>query len=533
MKKIILLNIVLASFLFIRCSEEFLEVENKARLTVDNFYTTESQAEMAVVACYDPLKGANFYGLDYVAVGYSFDRDVIVENGVAFYNKHTYSFFATDDQIGTIYHYLCDGVNSCNVALKVIPGIEMKSDKKDILIGQARFMRAMYYFYQTTLFNTPPLALDVVKPIDLDKQVNGTKQGFKKAIVNDLLFAQSVLPESWDDNNLGRATKGAALSMLGKTYLFNEQWDSAKFYLKMVVDLGQYELILPKSNDSANYVAAYLCNFSMKDLVIGSNVYRSENNKESIFELQNNDYNGWQPGLNGYGSNGSSLTSFMSMSGWTNVAVYESFINRFEKNPYSGALNVDPRFYSCVWIPTDTVITSCGSDYLAVKNGLPAAKSVNFYENGVFAYPLKKHYYPAFCGHTGANGNVDPTNWRLIRYSDVLLMLAEALFQNNETSLAWTYLNQVRSRVGLPDAAGVYGTFEEALIAERTVEFALEASVYLDYIRWANLKTRTPLISDLTKYMKKGFVPGKHDYLPIPQIEIDYMKGGLKQNPNW
>jgi len=532
MKKILILNLIFASLFLISCSEDFLEVENKASLTVDNYYATEVQADKAVIACYEPLKGVGLFGLDFASLGYAFERDVLVENGVKFYNKSTYSYFSTDAQIGNIYHYLCDGVNSCNIALKVIPGVEMKDDTRATMYAQVRFMRAMYYFYQTTLFNTPPLVLEVIDPKNIDKQVNGTKEGFKRAIVNDLLYAQSILPVSWDDDNLGRATKGAALTMLGKTYLYYEQWDSAKIYLKSVVDLGEYELIQPKANDSANYVAAYLCNFAMSDLVVGSNVYSSENNKESVFEIQNNDDKGTNSYLNGYRCNGSSLTSFISISGWTNIAIMESFLNRFEKNPYSGALKVDPRFYSCVWLPSDTVTTSCGADFGNAKNGQPLATSV-FYENGEFAYPIKKHYYPAYCGHVGTNGAVDPTNWRLIRYADVLLMLAEALFHNNETGDAWTYLNQVRTRVGLTDASVIYGSFGEALVAERSAEFALEASLFIDYIRWANLKTRTPLISDISMYMKKGYTVGKHEYLPIPLLEVDYMKGGLKQNPNW
>ena len=530
MKQVKLFIILLITSLFIGCSDDFLDRESKEFYEQETYYNSELAADKAVIACYDPLKGLGLFGLTLVGAGYAFEKDIYAENGTAYSPLNEYIFRTTNGDVELIYHALCEGVNSCNVALEKIPAIEMADDKKALLLAQARFMRAIYYFYQTALFNTPPLIDKVLTKTEFNKQVNASKLKFKSAIVNDMLISASILPPFWSDDQVGRATKGAAHAMLGKIYLYNEQWDSAKYYLNLVVSSGLYGLMIPKSNDSANYIAAYLCNFSSMDITVGGNIYRSENNEESIFEIQNNEDYVWNDFLPGYGHNGSMLNQYFGPNGYTNVGVLPSFGDRFEKN--INGMKFEPRYYACIWTQGDTVVTTCGSDFGFTKHGLPPA---DILYNGVggFTYSLKKYYYPVQCGLAVGGKKPDPNNYRLIRYSDILMMLAEVNYYLGDESQAFSYLNQIRSRVGLPSAESVFPDFPSALISERRAEFALDGTNFIDLIRLANLKTHAPIISDITEYMNDGFQFGKHEYLPIPLVEIDYMNGNLRQNQGW
>jgi hypothetical protein len=131
--------------------------------------------------------------------------------------------------------------------------------------------------------------------------------------------------------------------------------------------------------------------------------------------------------------------------------------------------------------------------------------------------------YGAFTGERNSADNQSyGTNWRLIRYADVLLMAAEAYYRAGEEARARQELNKVRSRVQLADITASGNALFEALVSERQRELALEGFRYVDLIRWGLAAQELgPL----------GFVAGKHELLPIPNAEV--RSAGITQNPQY
>ena len=127
--------------------------------------------------------------------------------------------------------------------------------------------------------------------------------------------------------------------------------------------------------------------------------------------------------------------------------------------------------------------------------------------------------YGTYTTETGSAGDSPlnmGTNWRLIRYADVLLMAAEAYFRDGNPGLALDYVNEVRRRSNVPDLATL--TFEH-IVRERQLELAFEGFRYIDLVRWGLAEQELGSL---------GYVAGKHDLLPIPIVDV--RSYGLEQN---
>ncbi|MCK5135456.1 MAG: RagB/SusD family nutrient uptake outer membrane protein [Bacteroidales bacterium] len=512
------------------CSEDYLDIENKNAFTVDSYYTTKDHAMQAIVASYDAIKGNGLYGLKYPFISIVFGDLAVMEGSV--YNEF---IFGADDYnyVQFIYGYLFRGVAKSNLALEKIPKIEDPSfDEvlRERLLGEARFLRALYNFILHISFYEPPLITEVL--VDINEVAgNSTWPEFLEQIERDLLGYENesgqfipgaieILPETYDSENVGRATKGAALFLLAKAYMYHEKWELAKQYLQEIRDLGVYELSQPQGSDSADYVNAYLCNFSSVDLSHKGTVYKAEYNKESVFEIPfaNTDFV-FTYYLPGWMCDGSLYSTYNAVNGWRNVSPEADFAECFEETPdHVAGIQFDPRRYATVYSEGDTISFDPESSYYKPFN--PLVHTV--VRTG---YGIRKYLYPL---HEGGPAPFNaPHNWRLFRYADVLLMHAEAEFHvDGSTVLALDLLNQVRARAGLNPLTEVTPT---AIVNERTWEFGLEGQRYFDLVRWGRIGGEWPKPVDHIEY----FVEGKTEFLPIPQIEISRCQGELKQNPGW
>jgi len=228
----------------------------------------------------------NYYNNSDV-LSYSHDNRVLIE----FPYWNDLQFTSDDHKIESTYMYLFRGVYRVNTALEKIPGIEKDNILKQRLLAEARFLRAFYYFHLRIYFNKPPLVLKIISSYSESKLPNATAAEIWAQIETDLMEAIVVLPETYDSDNTGRATRGAAMALLGKTYLYQQKWAQTEDYLGRVIDLGLYQLSMPAGTDSIDYVNAYLCNFTPKAMAESdwSTTYTAENNSESVFEIQNNE----------------------------------------------------------------------------------------------------------------------------------------------------------------------------------------------------------------------------------------------------
>ena len=531
MKTFKIFFVILVAFLFSGCSEDVLNVENPNAITQYSYYKTLDHANQAIVASYDALKGNGLYGLRL-----PFVSNALSDFGV--YEKPLYEEFIytpDDEDIKFIWGYAYRGVAKCNLAMEKIPQIQdpaLTDEIRTRLLGEAKFLRALYNFILHTRFNDPPLINKVIT--DMQEEFgNSTWEEYMTQIEKDLLGyddasgkhidgAIEVLPVTYDDANVGRATKGAAYFLLAKTYLYHEQWDKAKEYIQDLIDLHAYELVQAQGQDSTDYIDAFLSNSSSVDLKHNGRTYISENNKESIFSIQfaagdfvrNNYLPGWM-------CDGSVYNAYNGINGWKNTSCSVAYANMFEKTPnHPSGIKYDPRKYGTVYVPGDTITNNPAS-----QNYVPFDPSKHLLSSIRTGYGMKKYLYPLHEGNAAPFNS--PNDWRLFRYSEALLILAEAEYHINGSSpLALDALNQVRERAGLEPLTEVTPM---AIVHERACELGFEGERYWDLVRWGRIGGDWPSPTDYLEH----FNVGRDEFFPMPTGEVTKMHGKMQQNPGW
>lgn len=526
LKFIILIGILAFT---VSCSEDVLDVENKNALTQYSYYKTADHAHQALVAAYDAIKGNGLYGLRLVWVSNNMDDQAIYEKP----NYEEFIYTADDESVKFIWGYLYRGVAKCNLALEKIPQIddpELSDYLKERYVAEVKFMRSLYNFILHTRYYEPPLITEVITDMQAEFE-NASWPEYLEQIEKDLLGyedesgeyvrgAIEVLPVEYGDADIGRASKGAALALLAKTYLYHEEWDQVKKYCNELIDLGVYELSTPQGTDSADFVYAFLANSSSVDLVHKGRIYKAENNKESIFSIQFKDgdfvRNNYLPG---WMIDGSAYNAYNGINGWRNISCSPEYEKEFEATPtHVSGISFDPRKFGTIFVPGDTVSSDPTSQYYG-----PFDPARHLLLNTGFG--VKKYLYPLYEGLAAPFNS--PNDWRLIRYSEVLLMLAEAEYHLNGSSpLALDAINQVRARAGLELLTTITA---KDIVHERSCEFGFEGERFWDLVRWGRIGGEWP---DPKDYLD-GYVQGKHEFFPIPTLELSKIKGSVKQNPGW
>ena len=565
-KSIIKISFILGLLFAVSCSDDFLTVDNRNQLTDENFYQTREDFWMALNSLYTPLAHVGMYGLEWQRVFGSFEDRIMFENT----NMDNFAgVAASEGYIATIYRELYMGVYRTNVFLNRIYANQdvegMNNDMRQSYIAQARALRASYYFYLVTIFDRPPFYDDTTIPVDFNAPVtNGERQQFWNIIKADLEFAKENLPLSWGSDDLGRITSGAAASMLGKAMIYkhfyyhvrNGQKGSTENIadlqvgrdaLLQVINSGVYQLVKPQEPKTRkDYEFALLSNSSYVDLPSENNLYPSENNIESVWEVQYSSDRmgqGWLPGWMWSGALNSQYFS-PHLDSYRNHEVHPDLWDAFETEGAPEGFDRDPRAYATVYLDGDLMDFRPESPYntlylsalrtrlIARTRGLIPASN-NPYPTAGFG--LKKYHFPVY--YDGTAPMNDPFNRRVIRFADVLLMYAEVTYllqENMGEGLA--ALNRVRARVDMPP---VNALTPQAIIHERDIELALEGHRWFDLVRWSfdpdwGINMQQILSRQITPDGTGSFfVTGKHEFLPIPLREINLSEGNLQQNPGW
>lgn len=484
MKKLI----YLAVFLLTASScNDFLQ-ENPASLMVDNnFYKTEADADAAIVAVYDGLNDQSsiFYRGIYLLAELTTDNAECgqgVANANIFALKN-YTYGPVNDRIYVLYTAVYKTIANANVAIDKIPAINMADAKKNRLIAEARFVRALLYFNMVRLFGDVPLVLNQVVSLDaVDVQRTEAAKVYDQ-IIADLEFAEQNLDATNSSGNLGRATKGSATGLLSKVYLTLKDYPKARDKAKQVLDNAQYGLVE-----------------SYADIFTPQNRF----NKEIIFDIQNKGNTG--------ASNGFAMALFL------------------------------PR--TTIKLPTGGTVAGNSADvpteefYNSFKPG-DLRKARTFfteYDAGGGKATFRPHWYKFFDPSAISTLGEATLNYPILRYSDLLLTYAEALNEiGGPSAEAFEAVNKVRRRaygkaIGTADKtidlAGLSKTaFQDAILEERRWEFGFENH------RWFDLKRTGKLLSTL---QAKGNTAIKeyHQLFPLPQRELDVNKK-LTQNPGY
>jgi len=553
MKRI--LFIILTAITLSACSDTLLNTQNTNLLDVGSFLKTETDLDLAVNAAYCPFAYGGMFGLNYFLNLNTLDPYIWFETPFAGYDQ----LLINTPDFKTTWSSLYQGLFRTSDVLSKMTNIQSMVDpvKYAHYKAQLTALRGMYYFYLVTWFNEPVYYDETNVPTDPNHLfVNGKTEDFWNKLEEDLNFAVNNLPVSWPSSETGRITKGAAAAALGKALLYKHyhyylrfgkastdeavsNLAKAKTAFKLVIDGGNYHLIQPKSKDKANEQAALLSNYSYLDIPVGGNTYTAENNAESVWEIQYNDDNrgqsGWLPGEQ-WGGN--LLVNYFSPLGYRNMEIDPTLWLKFETRPDAPAgyvSKIDPRAFATCYIDGDTIDWRVSSKQnVPFKSGYHSKNIVlnnNLY-TGTTALPtksfgLKKYYYPQWVDKSPLCA---PVNVRVIRYSDVLLMYAEACFQSTkDLDLGLAALNQVRARAGMPAKT----TLDvQTIVNERIFELSTEGHHYNDIVRWS-FDSKFDSSNDLGAMFNNKFSKIKNQYFPIPQYEIDINRGSLKQNPNW
>ncbi|HET6559288.1 MAG TPA: RagB/SusD family nutrient uptake outer membrane protein [Prolixibacteraceae bacterium] len=548
MKK--LLFIFILGLVFSACSDSFLETENKNNLDVGSFFKTENDLLLATNAAYTPFAHGGMFGNFYLLRMNQLDPYVWFENPKSGFDQMIINTSDFDDPYKTLYIGLfrtSDILANINRLKDVVEPVKFNEYK-----GQVTALRGMYYFYLVTWFNAPIYYDETSIPTDPLKGLpNGTQEQFWNKLEEDLTFASENLPDRWSSTETGRMTKGTANAALGKALLYKHyhyylrfgkggteeataNLTKAKAAFKRVKDSNVYELIKPLAQTKEDYQAALLSNYSYLDIPVGLNSYKAENNKESVWEIQYNDDNraaeGWLPG---WQWGGNLNYAYMSPLGYRNLEIDPTLWYAYETAGAPAGYDRDPRAYATSFLEGDLLDWRPGSGYRIGFQSAIHAKSIvaknNLYQGPVpsVALGLKKYNYPQFVDKSAPNSA--PFNVRVIRYADVLLMLAEASYQldGDADGSGLAALNEVRARAGMP---AITELTAKAIVHERDLELSTEGHRYNDIVRWMY----DPKFEiDLGKLFNNNFNKDKHYTFPIPQAEIDANRGVLKQNSGW
>ncbi|KAB1157921.1 RagB/SusD family nutrient uptake outer membrane protein [Flavobacterium luteum] len=365
------------------------------------------------------------------------------------------------------------GIGRANKALFYLGQLSIDTALKNRLIGEVKFLRALWYFDLVRCFGGVPI---VVSQVDLNdtETVNRvvftrrTKEEVYTQIELDLEDAIKKLPVQYQSIDVGRATKGAAQSLLAKSYLYQERWQESFDLCGEVINSLQYDLL-------DNY----------------ADVWREvgENKSESIFEIQATFDNGLKvysyvqeprgtPDL-GWGFNTPSL----------------SLTNAYEPGDVRKAATI-------MFIPS------------TLWDGFVAPNTLN----------NPRYNYKAYQSKTLEpwNGNRDDTakNLRVLKYSDILLIRSETAFRLGNSGEALAQINVIRKRAGLADATDVT---LESILKERRLEMAMEHDRWFDIVRTGQAQAAMAANG-------KTFIVGTHEVFPIPQQQITASGGRLTQN---
>ena len=503
------------------CEKNLLNQVNPNLPTTESFFKTSDDAVKASTATYAGLQGLGMYrrwlnfafdlrddtGFSQSPWGELADFTRFVQNNFDF----EVSFHIYRDHYRTIYR--------ANQVIANVPGIQgMDATLQKRVVAEARFLRALSYFNLVSLYGNVPLS--VTPPIDLNAiPPQGTEAQVWELVIADLLAAQPDLPVAYTGADLGRATRGAATTLLGKAYMQNRRWADAQAQFAQVISSGTYRL-----------TATYTDNFR----------HTSENNSESIFEVQFSDVNRGGNDAGGgpdaTSSQGGQRSQFWGVPGFGfNDGELRPWVVREFLQEGTAAGQRDPRLAATAFYNRFD-LTQFPST-LAPDNDRDVYGSGNFetrYAGN--ARDLGRVYYRKYATDYYRNfENFDsPINQRVMRYADVLLLQAEALNEQNNPAGAVPLVNQVRQRAGLsPLAAGLSQTAMRAqLMHERITEFAGEGVRWFDLQRYGvltaqagvdQLKQRDPSFN--------GFRIDRDRLLPLIQIDVDL--GRLRQNPNY
>ena len=474
----IMASLALAIGLTTGCKKTFLELAPISNANVNNVFKSRQDFDLALnnaystlYAIYAPKGSMSFTGelmsdnttVSTLAISGSFtivDQQAFRDYSIATSNTGVYQFW--------IDHYT--SLYQVNIVITKIADASLDESYKKEVVAEMKFLRALYYFNLVQLYGAVPLVTTPIQGDDAYKTKRSPAADVYALITEDLKAAAADLPEVGSEPAKGRATKGAAKTLLGKVYLTMGNKTAAAQTLLEVYNSAKYDLLPAFSS-------------------LWGNTSAFKNTKESIFEIQ------YQGGAaNPYSNFWPAFAPFENFT----ITKYGGGMNMVTEDLYNEYETTDPR------------------------------RDVSFYtgytKNGVFVPVKFNKKWVDLTAPLDNGGEACNNNFMILRYADVLLLLTEATGDAQ-------YMNKVRARTGLPQygtaayPSARWGTVDLALEHERRMEFALE------YQRWFDLKRTGRAVAVLSAKGKN--INQNKLLLPVPQYAADQNPNLLPQNTGY
>jgi len=518
---------ILALVTIISSCEDFLDEVPKSQVSPENFYKTGDDAEAAVIGAYNALQRSG------VVVNPMFIVTDLVRT--ATWNSAgglgTYTFSSQNGQIGSIWKDSYQGINEANAAITHIPKIDMDVDRRNTLIAEARFLRALFYFNLVRYFgDVPYMGTETNSLENLEVPRDPASLVYEK-IIADLEFGIEHLDIKSNEIQKGRATVGSAKSLLAYVYLTRGSMTKRD---GLGDGLADFQLAATLAGEVIADGRYQLCDY-FPDAFTRMN----KNNDEIIFDVQfknggieEGNYIGMHMGITGSISLGGS---------WGNIQSTD--------------------YYHTIYEPTDMVRQQWSSCHVQIKNNDGTMQI--FSENSWQTWRIGKfRRYPVHNADYVFNDH--DVHWPVLRLADVLLIYAEALNEvnNGPNDDVFTALNELRKRARnvngdgtvetlhadilprsltydaniLPDISIAdypdYDSMKEYIMFERARELGAEGKRWFDLVRWGKLVEQ---IKFLDTYVPPGRnnpegyswknisanIKEHHILMPIPRSEID------------
>jgi hypothetical protein len=510
MKKLnkFIIFLLFTSGIILSCSDEYLDIKPINKLSESDFWQTDQDALQGLNAAYDILQWmyARDWNSTYLVKTLPSDESRAGGGDAGdqppYQELDLFTYSAANTAVTAAFQSNYYGIYRAN---KVIDKVTPDNDLRKRIIAEAKCLRAYYYFELVSMFGEVPLILHELAPTEYS-QPRAKKVDIYNRIENDLREAYPVLPLKKDiaADQKFRVSRGTAQALLGKAYLYQEKWDSAAYFLDLVIQSNEYGL--------ADYSKLFL-----KD---------EENGIESLLEAVYSSTEGYTWGTFQWGGSRAMENNvhwqLMGPRGDYFTGGNSGLIGGWGFNYPSNSL------YQAFVAAGDTVrrkATVMSEAELVAKGGSWTGQTSWGYDG---CFRIK---YGTIASETNLSPTVTPelnygTNLRLIRYADVLLMAAEAYYRLTNEDRARTELNKVRTRANLTtiDNTVTGSALFNAIVNERELELAFEGVRFLDLIRWGLAPTVLG---------PKGFVTGKHELYPIPKAEMDNNKKITQNNPGF
>ncbi|MEG0601825.1 MAG: RagB/SusD family nutrient uptake outer membrane protein [Mucinivorans sp.] len=537
-----------------------------------SFWKTEAHVNQGLMGIYSDLRNGNTFGMAFCDDGMSDIAFGYYENFVR--GTHT-------DRSGDVinrWQSLYDGVGRANTAIQNIVKTDLAADKKELYTAEAKFLRALYYFSLTDYFGDVPLYDETTilsESFASMKKPRTPIADVRAFILKDLAEAQAKLPVKWDDANYGRATKGAAYALAGKVNLYAKNYAASKaafdeivtdpsgkgYGYKLADDFAK--LFTPEGDQGAemvfaiqnqggvgqNYGMAMCFRFGTRS-TFGS-CWSSVTPTVKLADMYERadgrpfNWNDFVPGFNEDNAvKDKAFRATLSAKG-DKVTTYPSALAEIKK----AYADRDPRLNQSLIVPySEYMGWNANKEKLmtyVVAKGVKEGNGFIRLDQGKDSYLFRKFVPEGDMQGQIVDRSHTPINFPLIRYADVLLMLAEAENELGNQDVAIGYINQVRARKSThmpalnsgPSFLAVSGKDQvlNRIMRERAVELAGEGHRFSDIRRWGKGVEwlNYDEVEFTGKYMHKHVFKDR-DYLwPVPGTEIEKNASLAPNNPGW